>query len=142
MTHADNALPEAPQPADTHLIDARLHLLDRQLVDADGDPVGIVDDLEIHDLEIHDLAGDDQHVDDRSAPTVTAILTGRVLFTRIFGGQQPRQRLQELPWDLVEKIGTSVHLRPDADTSGGQWVEHWLREQVIGRIPGGKHASE
>lgn len=26
-------------------LDARLHLLDRQLLDHDGDPVGIVDDL-------------------------------------------------------------------------------------------------
>jgi hypothetical protein len=134
MTHADNAeteLPDAPRPADAALIDARLVLLDRQLVDADGEPVGIVDDLEIEDAH----AGG-------PAPSVTAILTGQVLFTRIFGGRQPRQQLQSMSWDLVDRIGTSVHLRPDADTRGEQWVEHWLRDQIIGRIPGGNHAAE
>jgi hypothetical protein len=136
MTHADNAsthkdLPDAPEPADAQLIDARLHLLDRQLVDADGEPVGIVDDLELQDGQ----GGD-------SPPTVTAILTGQVLFTRIFGGRQPRDRLEEMPWDFVDRIDTSVHLRSGADTRGELWVEHWLRDRVIGRIPGGKHAAE
>jgi hypothetical protein len=28
-----------------------LHLMDRQLVDSDGDPVGIVDDLELDGVE-------------------------------------------------------------------------------------------
>jgi len=131
MTRADNDLPDAPQPADAQLIDARLHLLDRQLVDADGEPVGIVDDLEIQDAN----GGD-------SPPIVTAILTGQVLFTRIFGGRQPLEHLQEMPWDLVDRIGTSVHLRHGADTRGGLWVEHWLRDRIISRIPGGKHAAE
>ena len=132
MTHADKDLPDAPQPADTQLIDARLHLLDRQLVDADGEPVGIIDDLEIEDA----------HPGSGPAPTVTDILTGQVLFTRIFGGKQPRAQLQHLPWHLVDRIATSVHLRPGADTRGGLWVEHWLRDQFIGRIPGGRHAAE
>lgn len=131
MTHVDNDLPDAPQPAGAQLIDARLHLLDRQLVDADGEPVGIVDDLEIEDAH----GGD-------APPTVTAILTGQVLFTRIFGGRQPREHLQEMGWDLVDRIGTSVHLRPGANTRGGLWVEHWLRDRIISRIPGGKHAAE
>ena len=34
------------------LLDARLHLLDRQLLDDDGDPVGIVDDLELAGVEL------------------------------------------------------------------------------------------
>jgi hypothetical protein len=135
MTHTDDAsthedLPDAPRPVGAQLIDARLHLLDRQLIDHDGEPVGIVDDLEIEDVQ----AGD-------PPPTVTAILTGQVLFTRIFGGKQPRAQLQQIAWDLVDHVATSVHLRLGADT-GGEWVEHWLRDQVIGRIPGGKHAAE
>jgi sporulation protein YlmC with PRC-barrel domain len=120
-------LPDAPTPAGVRLLDARLHLLDRQLLDADGEPVGIVDDLEI---------------DDGATPRVTAILTGKVLFTRIFGGQPPRSRLQALPWHLVAKIGTSVHLRRTDQSIEGLWVEHWLRDNVIGRIPGGRHAAE
>lgn len=120
-------LPDAPTPPGAHLLDARLHLLDRQLLDADDEPIGIVDDLEF---------------DDAAAPRITAILTGRVLFTRIFGGQPPRSRLQALPWHLVARIGTSVHLRRTEQAVDGLWVEHWLRDHIIGRIPGGRRAAQ
>jgi hypothetical protein len=36
----------------SRLVDARLHLLDRQLLDEHDDPVGIVDDLELSGAEI------------------------------------------------------------------------------------------
>ncbi|WP_370581559.1 PRC-barrel domain-containing protein [Mycolicibacterium sp. BK556] len=98
------------------------------MLDADGTPVGIVDDLEIE-------------IDDR-VPRVTAILTGRVLFTRMFGGQQPRSRLQALPWRLVTKLDAAVHLSPEADQFDGLWIEHWLRDRLIARIPGGRHAAQ
>lgn len=75
-------------------------------------------------------------------PVVTAILTGQVLFTRIFGGRPPRAKLVALAWHDVDRIGTSIHLRPAADLTDNQWVEHWLRDHIIGRIPGGRHAAE
>lgn len=137
MTHDNEALnghdlPDAPRPANTRLVDARLHLLDRQIVDSDGEPVGIVDDLEIGDIR----------PGSKTSPAITAILTGRVLFTRIFGGNQPRTQWHYLPWELVDRVGISVHLRPGADTRGGRWVEQWLRDRIISRIPGGRHAVE
>ncbi|WP_286178323.1 hypothetical protein [Arthrobacter sp. SLBN-53] len=121
--------PDAYRPDGVRLIDARLHLLDRQIVDAQGEPVGIIDDLLIDDVH-------------GSKPRVTAILTGQVLFTRIFGGNPPRSQLHELPWDFVGRIGTSITLRPGVDGSAGQWVERWLRDHIIGRIPGGRHAAQ
>ncbi|WP_445169318.1 hypothetical protein ACTXG7_08360 [Mycolicibacterium sp. Dal123E01] len=126
MTSQTGELPVPPRP-EGRLIDARLHLLDRQMLDADDMPVGIVDDL---DLDMGD------------APCVTAILTGRALFTRMFGGQQPRSRLQALPWRLVTKLDATVHLSPEADHFDGLWIEHWLRDRLIARIPGGRHAAE
>jgi hypothetical protein len=129
MNRRASELPDAPRVAGT-LIDARLHLLDRQMLDADGAPVGIVDDLELSDS----TAGD--------APRVTAILTGQVLFTRIFGGRQPASRLQALPWRLITKIDATLHLSPEADHFDGLWIEHWLRDRLITRIPGGRHAAE
>ena len=42
MRLSDNAFPDAPRPPGT-LLDARLHLLDRQLLDAGGEPVGIIE---------------------------------------------------------------------------------------------------
>lgn len=77
MMLSSNVLPEPPRPA-SRLLDARLHLLDRQLLDDDGYPVGIVDDI---DLEVSEAA----------VPRVTAILTGQVLFTRVFGRRPPRR---------------------------------------------------
>ncbi len=73
---------------------------------------------------------------------MSGILTGQVLATRIFGGQAPRARMQPLPWRLVAKLGTVVQLRPTAQPIDGLWLEHWLRDHLIGRIPGGRHAAQ
>ena len=54
-------------------LDARLHLLDRQLVDDDGDPIGIVDDLELDGVEL-----DQDIAEGTPAPRVAALLSGQV----------------------------------------------------------------
>ncbi|MBU9763981.1 hypothetical protein FR943_09015 [Mycobacterium sp. TNTM28] len=122
--------------SESRIVDARLHLLDRQLLDHDGAPAGIVDDLEIDGIE----AGVD--IDPGSAPPrVTAILTGQVMLTRILGGAPPRTMLHEVPWEHVASVGVTVEL---ADTlpAEADWVEHWLRAHIVARIPGGRHAAE
>jgi hypothetical protein len=119
------------------LLDARLHLLDRQLLDHDGDPVCIVDDLELTDVEI-----DRDITPGTEAPRVTALLAGQVLATRIFGGVPPRSHLQEIPWDLVASVAVTVDLQPTDMTFENQWVERWLRDRIIKHIPGGRHAAE
>ncbi len=118
-------------------LDARLHLLDRQLLDADGDPVGIVDDLELTGVE------PDQDIDPAApAPSVTALLSGEVVATRIFGGAPPASRLQQIPWSLVTRVDITVRLAPTDIPSDVHWVERWLRDHVIARIPGGRHAAQ
>ena len=136
MTHSGNDFPDAPNPAG-RLLDARPHLLDRQLIDDAGEPVGIVDDLDLDGVAV----GDDI-ARGTPAPRVSGILTGQVLATRIFGGQPPRARMQPLPWRLVAKLGTVVQLRPTDQPIDGLWLEHWLRDHLIGRIPGGRHAAQ
>jgi sporulation protein YlmC with PRC-barrel domain len=89
-----------------HLLDARLHLLDRQLLNDDGDPTGIVDDLELNGVEF-----DRDITEGADAPRVTGLLSGKVVATRIFGGSPPRSRLQEIPWDLVASVGVVVRLK-------------------------------
>jgi hypothetical protein len=136
MTPSDNEFPDAPKPSG-RLLDARLHLLDRQLLDDSGEPVGIVDDLELDHITI----GADIPPGSRT-PTVDGLLTAQVVGTRIFGGRPPRRRLQPLPWRLVAKVGAVVRLRPTDQPFDGLWLEHWLRDHVIRRIPGGRRAGE
>jgi hypothetical protein len=129
-----SSFPDAPKP-NGHLPDARLHLLDREIIDADGRPAGIVDDLLIDGLD-----DADGQVPDES-PRVTAILTGKILAIRILGGQTPTGYLHTFPWPLARKVGTVVQLTTHADTSY-DWTENWLRDHFISRIPGGRHAPE
>ena len=127
-------------PAKRHrgrLVDARLHLLDRQLLNEHEDPVGIVDDLELSGVEL------DQDVAEGSpAPQVTALLSGRVVATRILGGAPPRSLLQQIPWRLVDSVGVVVTLKQTDETFDVDWVERWLRDHIIRHIPGGRHAAE
>ncbi|OBF94489.1 hypothetical protein A5790_10395 [Mycobacterium sp. 852002-51152_SCH6134967] len=127
--------PEAPHRG--RLLDARLHLLDRQLVVGDGDPVGIVDDLEIDGI----TAGADI---DKSAspPTVSAILTGDVLITRIFGGRPPVSRMQSIAWRAVAEVHGVIQVDIDDTDLDPPWIERWLRERLMVHIPGGRHAAE
>ncbi len=119
------------------IIDARLHLLGRQLLDADGAPVGIVDDLELDGVET------DVDIEPGSPPPrVTAILSGQVVITRILGGAPPRSLLHEIPWKHVDSVGVTVQLTDSDMPSDADWMERWLRDHIITRIPGGRHAAE
>jgi hypothetical protein len=118
-------------------LDARLHMLDRQLLDDDDAPVGIVDDLELTDFPVDkDIPAGTQ------APRVTGLLSGKVVATRIFGGAPPRSRLEEIPWNLVDSVGIVIKLKPTDMSFDIGWVERWLRDRIIKHIPGGRHAAE
>ncbi|MFF0813761.1 hypothetical protein ACFYVR_01165 [Rhodococcus sp. NPDC003318] len=134
MNHRDT-LPAAPIRG--RLVDARLHLLDRLVVDVDGSPVTVVDDMELTGLD----AGADIDVDS-PAPRLDTILSGNALPTRIFGGRPPRSRLDEIRWSHVDRIDVAVHLNVSGESLDHLWVERWVRDHLIGRIPGGRHAPE
>jgi hypothetical protein len=119
------------------LLDARLHLLDRQLVDHEGDPVGIVDDLELSGIE-----ADRDIPEGAAAPEVKALFSGRVVATRIFGGGPPPALLQEISWSLIESVGVVVKLGRTDLTLETNWVERWLCDHIIKHVPGGRHAAE
>lgn len=128
-------LEEPPRPAG-RVLDARLHLLDRQVLDVDGVPVATVDDLELAGAELGDTP-DAEH-----PPVVTAIISGPVLLTRIFGGRPPRHRLVRTPWSDVEDIGIVVSLAVRGEGLDATWTERWVRNHLIARIPGGRHAPD
>lgn len=119
------------------VLDAQLHLLDRQVLDRDGVPVTTVDDLELEGIELGALIPPDA-----PPPRVTAIVTGPELATRIFGGTTPASRRIRIPWRLVAAVGTTVRLGVPGDELDATWTERWVSRHIIARIPGGRHDPE
>ncbi|MFI2567701.1 hypothetical protein ACPCUX_06890 [Cellulosimicrobium sp. AB352] len=140
---------DATPSTGVRVVDARLHLLSRQVLDVDGEPVTTVDDLEL----VASPAADDAAPDGspgggpRDAvpgepAEVGAVLTGPVLVTRLLGGRPPASRWERVPWSDVGHVGTALELTVRADSLDLHWTEDWLREHVVGRIPGGRHDPE
>jgi hypothetical protein len=73
---------------------------------------------------------------------ITALLSGPALGTRIFGGRPPRSRLHRTPWALVSKVGVVISLAIRGETTDLTWTERWVRDHIIGRLPGGRHDPE
>jgi len=123
--------PDEQQPG--LVLDARLHLLDRQILDVDGVPVCTVDDLEVHGIDGSDRPDGSQQA------VVTSLLSGAVLATRILGGRPPASRWHRIRWTHVVDVGTTVKLGVHGSELDVTWTERWVRDHVISRIPGGSH---
>jgi hypothetical protein len=118
-------------------LDAQLHLLDRQVLDVDGVPVAVVDDLELSEVPV----GQEIPID-TPPPVITALLSGPALATRIFGGRPPESRMQRTLWADIVEIGVVIRLGVERDTLDLGWTEGWVRDRIIGRIPGGRHTPQ
>ena len=118
-------------------LDAHLHLLDRQVLDVHGVPIAVVDDLELSEIP----AGQ-EIPPDTPAPVITALLSGPTLATRIFGGRPPESRMVRTPWVAIREIGVVIKLSVGRDTQDLFWTERWVRDHIIGRIPGGRHTPK
>jgi sporulation protein YlmC with PRC-barrel domain len=131
-------VPLAPvPPVAGQTLDAQLHLLDRQVLDSDGVPVTTVDDLELGVPEgAPELPFGTVIPEGTPAPVITAVLTGPVLGTRIFGGRPPSSRLIRIPWTDVADVGVVVRLGVSGQGLDADWVERWIRDKIIARIPG------
>jgi len=118
-------------------IDAHLHLLDRQVLDAQGAPIAVVDDLELSDFPVGE-----EITANAPPPIITALLSGPVLGTRIFGGRPPRSRTHATPWITIVDVGVVIKLAISGETTDLTWTERWVRDRIIGRIPGGRHSDK
>ncbi len=118
-------------------LDAHLHLLDRQVLDVHGVPIAVVDDLELSEI----LTGQ-EIPPDTPPPVITALLSGPTLATRIFGGRPPESRMLRTPWVAIREIGVVIKLSVGRDTQDLFWTERWVRDHIIGRIPGGRHTPK
>ena len=121
---------------DGRAVDARLHLLDRQILDSDGVPVSTVDDVELSGPGLGEPAGGSD------PPRVVSIVVGTAVLARIFGGRIPRSQWERIPWRDVARLGSALDLLVHADDLDASWVERWVRDRIISRIPGGRHAPE
>jgi hypothetical protein len=124
-------------------LDVHLRLLDRQVVDRDGQLVCKVDDLELELTE-------------RGEPYISAILVGpRALGPRL-GGRLGRwvtsiaDRLAadrgagplRISFGVVEDISEEIRLSLRREELDVEPLERWVDRYVIDRIPGSRHASE
>lgn len=134
MTNHDEQLPRPPHPGG-ELMDAQLRLLDRQIIDAEGVPVMVVDDLELSAV----VPDDGRLPQGGPAPRIVAMLSGPVLATRIFGGRPPTSRLHRILWKHVREVGPVLSITVRADELDATWTERWVREHIIAHIPGGRH---
>jgi sporulation protein YlmC with PRC-barrel domain len=112
------------------------HLLDRQIVDRDGLAVGKVDEVELG-------------LDDRGTPYLAALLVGPQVLGPRLGGWPGRlvtglaRRLRtdrsgplRIPYHLVRRVDSAIELSVRRDLLREPELESWLREHLIGRIPG------
>jgi sporulation protein YlmC with PRC-barrel domain len=121
----------------SHAMDAYLELLDRQILDNDGRMVGKVDDLELEER-------DDGRV------YVTALLSGPgalgprlggaldTLVTSAWSRLSGRTEPARVEWSQVASVGAAVRLAVGRTTVGVDGFETWMRDRVIGAIPGSK----
>jgi sporulation protein YlmC with PRC-barrel domain len=126
------------------VLDAGLHLLDRQLVDKDGRLAGKVDDLE---LTFPEGGG---------PPQVTAILAGPGALSRRLGGrfgawlEAVANRLRDgdddhparIPFAVVKQIGSAIDLSVAKAELETDRLEAWTRDRIIGKLPGANDAPE
>lgn len=129
-------------------LDAALRLLDRQIMDCDGQHAGKVDDLEL-------TLPDDP---DGGPPIVTALLTGPGALAHRLGGRlglwlgsaDARLRMSpdpgaapvRIPFGVVKRIGNDVELSVSKRDVEVTRFQDWVREHVVGRIPGAEHAPD
>jgi sporulation protein YlmC with PRC-barrel domain len=128
--------------ASARVLYAGLDLLDRQLRDRDGRLCGKVDDLELTKQE------------GSSDLLVTAVLTGPGTLAYRLGRHRLGRWLERtaqavratdgagstrIPMELVHQIGSTLDVAVDAGDLANDGSERWVRDHVIGHIPGSRH---
>ena len=50
----------------------------------------------------------------------------------------PSSRLIRIPWDDVAEVDVVLKLGVSGEHLDAGWVERWIRDKIIARIPGGR----
>jgi sporulation protein YlmC with PRC-barrel domain len=108
-------------------------VVDNQLLDSDGERVTKV-------------AGVEAEFREGERPVVRALLVGPEPLARRIGPRVGRlverithgNREVRIPWARVREVGPDVRLNVPAGATGATHAEDWVREKIIGRIPGSR----
>ena len=108
------------------------YVLDQQVVDARGRPMGKVDGLV---LELRE---------GEPARVAALVVGGTTLLWRLHPGlaEWAERRLGgnghavRIPWRSVVKVGIDIKVDVEGERSPALHWERWVRERIIGRIPG------
>ena len=119
-----------------------VELLDHQIVYTDGHLAGKVDDL---DIEI----GPDGTAIIVALVSGPGVLADRVGWHRYGRWRQRVERFLEpgrlgtsrIPWRDVREIANAVRINLHQDETASFGSERWVRDNLIGHIPGARHAS-
>ena len=124
------------------VLHAGLQVLDRQLVDRTGRLCGKVDDLELTEP---DEQGRLYVAAVLSGPGALLARTGHVRLgtwlRRVTAFALPGDRDDpvRVPFNRVADIGNHITLSLDAEEVATFAGERWMRDHVIGHIPGSRH---
>lgn len=109
-------------------IDATIDLFDRTVLDKDGIPLSFVDDVEV------DF--------DADPPRIATLVLASGLVARLLWSHPSRRVLFRADWRHVSELGAAVRLDLGREGTDIAWLETWLRDHVIGRIPGGRRVRQ
>jgi sporulation protein YlmC with PRC-barrel domain len=115
------------------------HLLDRQIVDRDGQLVGKVDDVELSDGDpprVTALLLGPWALGERMGGWLGGVIAGTA--ARLHGTRGPYRA--RIPYEQVDHVDTMIHLRIRRELLPEPALEEWLRDHVIARIPGASDA--
>jgi sporulation protein YlmC with PRC-barrel domain len=125
-------------------LDLALNLLDRQIVDKDGQPAGNVDDLEL-----------EWPAGGIGSPFISALLAGPGALSARLGGRLGRwissvhTRLNQgnphparISMSVVKRIAAKVEVTVAASDLPTWSLQEWTRDKIILKIPGAEHAPE
>ena len=120
-----------------HVYDAALSLLDRQIVASDGLLVGKVDDVAIQQDEAGRWYVTELLVGPAALGPRTGGLLGdwmTVIWSRLT--RHPDAGPARIHIDKVDDIESAIHLTISRENAGLEGFETWVRENIVGRIPG------
>lgn len=127
------------EPVAGRRYDAALHLLDRQIVDPDGQPVAKVDDIGLEErdgrLVVAALICGPGALGPRLGEPLGRWVVG--VWRRLRPDEAPKSR--RVPFTDVVWVDSAVHVGRREPSLHLDAVEQWLVTHLIGKIPGGRH---